>query len=163
MSERITHTAVLDDCVRLAERWHGVSPGVRSALRRRHDLARLASATRWGDRYTVAMLERIRRERPDGELSGPLESRLAFVLGWLAHRAADRQMKPLIREARVRDGDQTTPSECSVYHDVCILREVYRLDAESLYPPEVLRPGGDADGLRERLKIGRPGRDGKPV
>jgi hypothetical protein len=75
-----------------------------------------------------------------------LAPKLAFVLGWLCHRAADRQMKPVFHRA---DPDcAEDPTDCSVYHDVFIFREVYAGGGQGPYDPRTLQtrlewPGGD--------------------
>src|SRR5262249_14704182 len=61
------------------------------------------------------------------------ESKLAYVLGGLSHRAADRTMKPVFREADA--GSTLDPTECSVYHDVFCFREVFQSGREQPYSP----------------------------
>jgi hypothetical protein len=131
MSERVTHTAVLDDCFRLAIGGELVREAFREVARGHRELARLASATRWGDRFTVPMLERLRREWPGRTPEAGLAPRLAYVLGWLCHRAADRQMKPVFRSAD--PGSKLDPTDCSVYHDAFIYKEVYLNAPDSPY------------------------------
>ena len=123
MSEPITHNAVFDDTARLLQASDDIGPVFKQAVSAHRDFARLGSMTRWADKFSVALLtsfrSRWRRRQPNDRL----EPKLAFVLGWLSHRAADRQMKPVFRK---QDPDsQQSPSDCSIYHDVFIFREVY--------------------------------------
>lgn len=142
MSERITHTAVLDDCLRLVRVSSAIGGPFKGAAQEYAELARLASATRLGDRFTVALLDRLRMEWPNRTPESALEARLAFVMGWLCHRAADREMKPIFRA--MDDGSGQVPTECSIYHDVHLLREIYAVDPETPYGEPVL-------GLREPM------------
>jgi hypothetical protein len=98
-------------------------------------VARLGSATKWGDRCNIPLLARLREAWPNRKPEDRLENRLAFVLGWLSHRAADRQMKPVFR---ANDNQTRAPRDCSLYDDICVLQKVYALDADSIYTPAVL-------------------------
>jgi hypothetical protein len=153
MSEGITHIAVVDDALRLAARDAEIHPAFPAAAAAHHDLARLGGITRHGDRHNPGLLERLRAAWPAAGPAGAAGddgARLAFVLGWLSHRAADRTFKIVFRTL---DGDcPHSPTDCSVYHDVCILREVYAADhgdfALALRLAAHRRPG-DAVGAAE--------------
>ncbi|MBA3846838.1 MAG: hypothetical protein H0X45_09360 [Planctomycetes bacterium] len=140
MSENIVHTAVVDDCRRLILHGTGVGEAVRDAWTRHHELSRLGGITRSGDTCIPRILDRARQAHPQGALSEPHASRVAFALGWLAHRATDRQMKIVFRQAE--PGQRLSPSACSVYHDVTALREVYAMGAEP-YRSGIVSPGLD--------------------
>ncbi|MFW6161822.1 MAG: hypothetical protein ACODAJ_03580 [Planctomycetota bacterium] len=143
MSEGITHTAVVDDCARLAVHAPDMCGAVKLCLAEHRDVARLGGITRHGDRHTVGLLTSLRDRWPPGEDTS-LAPKLAFVLGWLAHRAADRQMKPLFR--RLDPDCPRSPTDCSVYHDVCVLGEVY--GPGTRFPPELL---GDPHAAEDAL------------
>jgi hypothetical protein len=131
MSENVTHTAVVDDCARLARVWDAICPEFKLALERHLDTARLGGITRAGDRHTPALLRHLRERRDELAGDETLRQKLAFTLGWLCHRAADRQMKPVFRAA---DPDcPRSPTDCSVYHDAFLLREVYGGGSENPY------------------------------
>jgi len=68
-----------------------------------------------------------------------LEPKLAFVLGWLCHRAADRQMKPIFR--RFHPEKRQSPTECSVYHDAFVFNEIYAGGEEPPYHPAMFGEG----------------------
>lgn len=132
MSERITHTGLLDDGFRLASAATDLSIPSLKAIRSFHELARLASTTRHGDQHTVQLLTRIRSELASTqgkENQHDVLRRLAFVYGWLLHRAADRQMKPVFRE--LAEDDPQFPTDCSIYHDAYIFHRVYAIDGEN--------------------------------
>ena len=136
MSEKITHTAVMDDCFRLALASGKLCPAFVETMRGLWDFARLGSGTRAGDRHSVQLLTSFRERWPERRPEERLEPKLAFVLGWLCHRAADRQMKPVFRQA---EPDRTQkPSECSVYHEAFLFREIFCRDPERLYTAATL-------------------------
>ena len=125
MSENITHTALLDDSLRLLRLHPATTPVVREAAVHHRDLARLGSITRHGDLFTLDLLEKFRQRRQRGHYADADQARLAFVLGWLTHRAADRQMKVVFR--RIDPDSSKRPRDASVYHDAFCFREVFAL------------------------------------
>jgi len=154
LSENITHTAVTDDCARLADSSPAICGAFKLCLREHLDIARLAGVTRSGDRFTTELLKKFRRQWPaQGPVAPLLSQKLAFVLGWLCHRAADRRMKPVFLAAEP-DSDEF-PTDCSVYHDVFLFREVYEDGKREPYSPASLEggmeslPGSRALGVRE--------------
>jgi hypothetical protein len=94
--------------------------------------SQFGSVTRSGDKFTVQLLEKYRTNwdaRKDGEQLG---YKLAFVLGWLCHRAADRQMKVVFREAEPESRD--FPTDCSIYHDAFIFHKLYVNNNNTPFP-----------------------------
>ena len=53
MSENITHTAVTDDCARLALDSPAICDAFKLCLREHLEIARLGGVTRSGDRFTT--------------------------------------------------------------------------------------------------------------
>jgi len=149
MSENLTHTAVTDDCVRLALHSPSICEPFKLALRDHLEIARLGGVTRWGDRHSTDLLARYREAWPPGH-DDALAPKLAFVLGWLCHRAADRQMKPVFR--RTDPDCPCKPTDCSVYHDVFVFHEVYRSGSEEPYSPRMLA-APPAPELEEEFRI----------
>ena len=142
MSENIVHTAILDDCFRLMEASNEICAAFKETGRAQRDFARLGSITRWGDRFTFSLLEDFRARWADRSADDRLEPKLAFVLGWLCHRAADRQMKPVFREA---EPDRTAkPSDCSIYHEAFIFHEVFQSGTENPYHAAIFERGLEA-------------------
>lgn len=145
MSEHITHTAVQDDCVRLARHSAAVCDAFKLCLTKHADIARMGAVTRSGDKFTVKLLREARERwaaRKDGDL---VEEKLAFVLGWRCHLAADRQFKPIYRQldpARYAGGagggETDGPSDVSVLHDVIVFREIYGDGKEEPFSPASL-------------------------
>lgn len=134
MSEHITHVAVLEDCARLALHSPDISDAIKIALRKELPFAALASTARSGDRYTIPLLRDCRDKWETRRPGGFVEEKLAFVLGWRCHNAADRHFKPIYRlvepehyEGAAGDGDidMAEPSDVRIYHDIVVFREVY--------------------------------------
>jgi hypothetical protein len=129
MSETITHTAVLDDALRLAQASPEICAPFKDVAQAYRDFARLGSVTRGGDRHIPPILERLRAEWEGRSPEQQLEPRLAYLLGWMCHRATDRQMKPIFR-AVDRDCPRS-PTDCSIYHDAFLFRTIYADDPDS--------------------------------
>jgi hypothetical protein len=136
MSENITHVAVCDDCHRLLSRLPQICSAFQEAITHR-ELARLGSVTRATDRFNPPLLARIREGWAGREPAENLPRKLAFSLGALCHRAADRTFKPVFRA--LQPGYQVSPSDVSVYHDVTLFREVYKEGAEPPYSPDLFK------------------------
>lgn len=148
MSENVTHTAVVDDCARLARRWSAVCPPFQRVLERHHEFARLGGLTRAGDNHTPRLLRDLREAWADGGSDETARRKLAFTLGWLCHRAADRQFKPVFRAT---DPDcPRSPTDCSVYHDAFILRALYGGGEREPYCGAI--EARDVDALEDALR-----------
>lgn len=120
MSEAVTHIAVVEDCGRLVSISRDINEAFKSAFRQYQDIALLGGVTRGGDRHNPLLLKQLRSSWSRDDTQA--QRKLAFVLGWLSHRAADRQMKAVFRSA---DPDcSLSPTDCSIYHDVTVLKEV---------------------------------------
>jgi hypothetical protein len=139
MSENITHTAITDDCVRLALHSPRVCDAFKECLGEHLEIARLSGSTRSGDRFTTSLLAKYRDAWPNRAAGAMLPEKLAFVLGWLCHRAGDRQMKPVFRATDPDSGK--SPTDCSIYHDAFLLREVYAGGEKEPYSPATVQPG----------------------
>ena len=142
MSENVTHVAVCDDVVRLAARHPRVPAEFNRALERHLDIARLGAATRSADRWSAELIAWARDNWPAGDdgadedreaareawegrktASDPVK-KLAFVLGALTHRAADRLMKPLFAYATERYGPGAS-KDATIHCDVFVFHELY--------------------------------------
>ena len=145
MSEHIAHVAVFEDCCRLGLHSGRLSPAFQTVLDRHWDFARFGSTSRAGDRHSIALL-RFCRERWTQRRPGDLvEEKLAFVIGWRCHQAADRRFKPVYRELepehyakRDASSESSAPSQIRVLHDVVVFREVYDSGRYAPFPRGLL-------------------------
>jgi hypothetical protein len=135
MSENITHTAIVDDGLRLLTAADSFCPAFKDAAREHLEMAQLGCMTRSGDRCNPGLLATFRERWQARSPADRLEPKLAFVLGWLCHRAADRQMKPIFRRFHPPQTRTESPTECSIYHDAHVFHEVYANGAEPPYHP----------------------------
>jgi hypothetical protein len=136
MSENITHTAVVGDCARLTQLSETICDEFKDAFKNHLEIARLGGVSTGGGFFIPELLTKYREAWPSREPDRLLPQSLAFVLGWICHRAADLQMKPLFNEL---DGDcGRFPTDCSIYHDVFLFREIYAAGKRPPYSPATL-------------------------
>jgi hypothetical protein len=151
MSEHITHTCVAEDAVRLTRHLPGIDRAIAAALEGREWIAAMGGCTKWGDRCCPPILDGLRRKREAGEAWNEEDANhLAFVVGWLSHRGADRQMKPVFRAANPEHYEpekKPGPSDCSIYHDAFLFRRRYAMGGTGPFPadlPQAELSGGAA-------------------
>lgn len=150
MSENITHTAVTDDCARLARYSSTICPAHKEVLGKHLEIARLGGITRAGGNHVLSLLKRYRVAWPGRQEGDLMAEKLAFVLGWLCHRAADLQMKPIFRAV---DPDcPHRPTDCSVYHDVYLFREVYGAGKHEPYVSDSLAVSADSNAATRAIQ-----------
>ena len=135
MSENITHTAVCDDYLRLMSQMSGICDAFKQSAVEHLDIAQLGAVTRSTDRFNPELLKRLRDNWDKRQPKDNFELKLAYSLGALCHRAADRTMKPVFEEAA--PDDKQSPKDVSIYHDVFLFREVYKEGVEKPYSPEM--------------------------
>jgi len=147
VSELITHTAVYEDCSRLALTSPRVCAAFKLVLERHGDIGALGCLTRGGDRHPVQLLEHC-RDRWESRKPGDLvEEKLAFVLGWRCHNAADRHFKPIYRKVQPEyyrnetsaDADEKNASDARIFHDLIVFREVYDSGKRKGFSPYFLQ------------------------
>ncbi|TBL69693.1 hypothetical protein [Paenibacillus thalictri] len=123
MSENVTHTAVVEDCFLMMFASERICEAFKEAGRSQIRFSQYGSVTRSGDKFTIALLDKYRASWHERKEADRLSYKLAFVLGWLCHRAADRQMKVVFREAEPESRE--FPTDCSIYHDAFIFHKLY--------------------------------------
>lgn len=135
MSENITHTAVCDDCLRLMSQIPDICNEFKQVAADHLDIAQLGAVTRSTDSFNPGLLKRLRDDWDGRQPKDNFESKLAYSLGALCHRAADRTMKPVFKKAA--PDDPQSPKDVSIYHDVFLFREIYKDGIEKPYSPEI--------------------------
>ena len=119
---------------------------IRVSLTKHLEVACLSSITRGGDAHTLKLLRECRDELAHRREGDFVEQKLAFLLGWRGHNAADRHFKPIYRlvepeayeNAGAEDPDVFRPSDVRIYHDVVIFREVYDCGRSGRFPTALL-------------------------
>ncbi|HZG83398.1 hypothetical protein [Paenibacillus sp.] len=132
MSENVTHTAVVEDCFLMMFAGNRICEAFKEAGREHIRFSQYGSVTRSGDKFTVPLLEKYRGIWDERKEADRLSFKLAYVLGWLCHRAADRQMKVVFREAEPESRE--FPTDCSIYHDGFIYNRLYKGNANTPFP-----------------------------
>jgi hypothetical protein len=146
MSEYLAHAAVYDDVRRLALRDEGYPEAFHTALREHSGYGRAGSITRGMFYHVVPLLDRVRAAWAPGNESAA--QRLAFALGWISHRAADRHIKamavvtdPAFYEP---DGTGVGISRPRIWHDLVLYDAVYEGGRSGVMPAHLFsRDAGD--------------------
>jgi hypothetical protein len=113
MSESVTQTALIEDCLAIMLVSDQICEAFKEVAQGHENFAQFGRVTDITARFPVQLLEKYRdnwdsHKRPEEEIgfrSAPLvpktkpESILAFVLGWLCHRAAEHHLKPETAES----------------------------------------------------------------
>ena len=129
MSEHIVHTSIMEDSFNFISISDEICQEFKEIAENYHDFALLGSITRGADRFSVNLLKSFRDRWDSSKEEDKIEEKLAFVFGWLTHRSADRQMKPIWRGDNEID-NSLSPSECSVYHEAFMFKEYHEEENE---------------------------------
>ena len=154
MSEHIVHTGIIEDSIALLPYIKSIPKEFTEAVQRHISFARLGSITVAGDSFSFKLLEEYKplwKNRDD-----LLEAKLSFVVGWISHRACDRQMKPIWNVAEIlgrgSDADPSiSPTETSVYHEAALYNIYYSTNAifrNAIFPDQLQSwPGAEIVNL----------------
>lgn len=138
MSEPIAHLGICDDTFRLALHHPQSEPRLVALMTSHREAAHLGAITRSADQWSAEIIAwaRDEAERPEADQDPHRESKLAFVLGALTHRSADRLMKPITRCWT----DPVEREETKVMQDLFVFKEVFASghDQTSPFPADVL-------------------------
>ncbi len=147
MSDHIAHIAICDDTLRLAKRHPEIDADLMTVFEQFREDAHLGSITRHADKWSAGIIADCRdaiargdainpnagRGAYDGGYAqGPMAQRkLAFILGSLTHRAADRLTKPITHilpkdaDHHPRYGPTNPANESKILQDLMIFKEVF--------------------------------------
>ncbi len=137
MSDHIGHLGICDDTFRLATCHDAIHPTFKRLMAEHRDVAHMGAVTRSADRWSVRLVHEL-RDRVDEPGEPRAAQKLAFVLGALTHRAADRLTKPITRcwpgddDAGVAGGDA---NESKIMQDLFVFKEVYHSGRGDLAEP----------------------------
>ena len=124
MSEHYSHIAVYEDTVTLLSVTNKLSHIFKTALSRFYDSGLLASTSRDILYWAIPILEKYKTADP-AKVEDETLMKLAAAIGWLTHRGADLAVKPILKLFDSDKSARFNNTECSVYFDAEIYRQVY--------------------------------------
>lgn len=119
-AEALTPLAVADDCIGLAAVATGLAAPLRHSLTVKPAVVHVSGLLRDGQRHVVPLLAECRERWAARKAGDFTEEKLALAAGWLIHKATRETFEPLFKKL----GDEQAVSECRLYHDVTLLREL---------------------------------------
>ncbi len=128
MSDHIAHLAICDDVFRLGALHPEIHPKFKELFASHRDSAHLGSVTRTADKWSADVIDWARDEypKPEADRNARVDDKLAFVLGSLTHRSADRLTKPITNcWGKDASNGKLNANESKIYQDVFAFREVY--------------------------------------
>jgi len=128
MSEYITHIAVQEDTVRLAIHADEICDAFKLCFKEHNKAARMGSSSRGNSTFVVQNLQHFRDKWETRKPNDRIEDKLAFTLGWITHRAADRFFKPKYGIFD-KNPNNLHPVDIRIYHDVVLYEKVYNSGA----------------------------------
>lgn len=124
MSEYITHIAVQDDTARLALHSDEICDAFKLCLREHSIAARMGSASRGNSTFIIQNIDHYRNIWDKRKPKNRLEDKLAYTLGWIFHRAADRYFKPRYGIFD-KNPENLKPIDARILHDIVLYDKVY--------------------------------------
>lgn len=124
MSEYITHIAIQEDSARLALHAPNICDAFKYCFKHHGLAARLGSSSRGNSTFIVQNIHHYRDIWASRKVEDRLEDKLAYTLGWITHRAADRFFKPRYGIFD-KNPDNKHPVEIRILHDVETYDKVY--------------------------------------
>ena len=124
MSEYITHIAVQEDTRRLALHADDICAAFKTCMKESPDAMRMGSASRGNSTFIVQNIHHFRDVWEARKPEDRLEDQLAYTLGWITHRAADRYFKPRYGIFD-KNPENLHPVDIRIYHDVVAYDKVY--------------------------------------
>ncbi len=121
MSEQVTHYAVNDDVRLLALHSPRINDTFKQVLRDNHEEMRLGALVRRSEKFAGPLIKALHDRWDNRRNDDP--GKLAFCLGTLTHRAADRMMKPVfVSQIKGSEHDRLA---ISIAHDIFLFNKVY--------------------------------------
>ncbi len=138
MSEHITHLAVAEDSARLATKDADFSRRILSCVQKFPEALQLGSVTRSGDTFILPLLT---KWREDSKEADKRSEKMAYIIGWAGHLAADRTFNPVLRMTDLAYYTRGFPGppNASVYHDAVVFGSVYQHGHAGPFHPSALR------------------------
>lgn len=160
MSDHIAHIGICDDTFRLARLHPQVHRHFKALFDSQREDAHLGCITRYADKWTADVVAWAAGEhaKTASERDANVDRKLAFVLGSLTHRAADRLTKPITNcwKGEPDSGAYgSAANESKIMQDIFVWREVFGQGQGELawaFTPDVLgllptKAGQDAEAM----------------
>lgn len=159
MSEHITHIAVYEDCARLASLSNKVNEVFQNSLKEYPDAGLLTSAARGNHLYAVPIIETAKSLSPKELDTKEHKMKLAASVGWITHRAADLQTKPLVKTIDYEKETNFKEAEFEIYQDAVTWDKVYdggkgkSLSDNVWFSPAVMEAGMKSHPASEAIDV----------
>ena len=139
MSEHITHIAVFEDVWRLFYNSDEICDAFKISVGNFYDSGLLGSGTRGNHIFVLPILELYKDQWESVKEDPNAQVKIAYAIGWLAHRAADRRLKLVFADAENDPNPLFTNSGCRIYQDAKSFEKVYQGGNQAcLSPREIL-------------------------
>ena len=125
MSEHITHIAVYEDLARIIFNDPQVCDAFKTCIKNKYDSGLLASGTRGNHKYSIPILDKYKDKWESVKDDRQVQIQIAYAIGWLTHRAADRRLKLVFAEAEDDPNPLYTNDNCRIYQDAITFSKVY--------------------------------------
>lgn len=129
MSDHIAHIGICDDSFRLGMLHPKITSTFKQLMLERRDDAHMGCVTRHADKWSANVIAHA-RDAMSGQNDDTLaERKLAFVLGSLTHRAADRLTKPITNcwKGEPDSGNfGSAANESKIMQDIFVWKEVFQ-------------------------------------
>ncbi len=126
MSEHLTHVAVYEDCYNMIQHsGNRFTKAFRESTEKAFDSGLFCSGSRGNHLFAVPILEKNRDLYHSGKATSETLEQIAGAIGWITHRAADLQMKPLFNAIDELNVEPFYSDECQMYHDAEVFRQVF--------------------------------------
>lgn len=138
MSDHIAHIAICNDAFNLAWLHPQVCDRFKALMRSHLEDAHMGSVTRYADKWSadIVVHDRDNANKPEDERDDMTDRKLAFVLGSLTHRAADRVTKPITNcWPGHADRELSQANESKVMQDIFVWKEVFNSGHGELADP----------------------------
>ncbi len=156
MSEHITHIAVYEDLARIALSIPEICDLFKTCIQNQYDSGLLGAASRGNSDYAVPILEKYKDDWDSVKSDREAQIKIAYAIGWLAHRAADTGFSVAFEAAETDPNPLYTNDNCRVYQDAMTFKKVYGGGKKpSLSPKEIFSQASFDYNMRSHPASGR--------
>lgn len=126
MSEHLTHVAIFEDSYHIVKHSkEKFTAAFHESLDKAFDSGLFCSGSRGNHFFSIPLLEKNRDIYKQGKATLKHLEQIAGAIGWITHRAADHQMKPIFRIIENQKNPVLTSTEKQMYDDAESFRQVF--------------------------------------